>query len=615
MEPKTLAALEISSSKVKGAIGTIGPDGRLVITAVEEIHGLNNVRYGRVQNIREVSAAANALIRKLEESPAVKPRTIRSLGIAIGGRSLSGVPAKAALSFPHECEITDKTIERLAFEATHDFIGDKNVIATIPRRFFVNNTAVVRPVGTYGETLRGEFTMITCARETKQNLDRIKFDTIEANNVAYILRPTALAELILTPDERELGAALVDIGAETTTVAIYKDGTPAYICTLPMGSRLITADLMTGFNLTEEGAEALKHDYADGHEVPDIESVRAYIAARAGEIAANILARLDDAAYPAAQLTKVVLTGGATHLEEFAKELERQGKASVRYAEMPAEVSFRVPSRNNSDNIDIVGLLLAAARRFGEDCLTELPPVEAPVTHVSIDDFPEVATVYDEVEERGSDRYAPVDYDRPRHAAAPAAPESEGPYVRSEQDAYGRPAPEAARQVQNPYARQQDAYGRPAQEAGRQVQDPYGRAAQESVNSRRRELDDENLLTDDPDEPEQQPKEEPRRRGFFGFGRRKSKPAPVVDDALDAFGAPDPYVGGRNGDSDKDYDTRGYDNADGYDDDYDDGYESKRSATKGGELGGIKKALNAMKGGFIDMFNVDTVADDEKDDE
>ena len=79
MEPKTIVAIEIASSKIKGAAGIIGPDGNLNVLAVEEIAGLNNVRYGRVQNIREVSAAVNEIIRRLETSPNVRPRRVRAL--------------------------------------------------------------------------------------------------------------------------------------------------------------------------------------------------------------------------------------------------------------------------------------------------------------------------------------------------------------------------------------------------------------------------------------------------------------------------------------------------------------------------------------------------------
>lgn len=366
MEPKTIVAIEIASSKIKGAVGCVGSDGRLSVLAVESIPATNNVRYGRVQNTREVSAMVNELIRRLEEAPTVSPRRIGAAVISMGGRSLAGIPAKSALKFPAECEITDKQVQRLAYEAAHDFVGDKNVEATVPRMFYVNNSAVRQPVGIFGEAFRGEFVMLTCGRETRQNLERLRFDTLEPENIQFILRPLAVADFILASDERELGTVLVDFGAETTTISIYKDGTLAFLSTLPMGSRLITLDLMAGLGMTEEAAEALKYEYSADPENAD-KTVAGYIRSRAGEIAANVQAQLERAGY--SNLSKIVLTGGGSKLHDFATQLTAQTKLPVRVAEMPNEVSFRVAGRNNADNIDIISLMWSGVRRMPAGCL------------------------------------------------------------------------------------------------------------------------------------------------------------------------------------------------------------------------------------------------------
>lgn len=466
MEPKTIVAIEIASSKIKGAAGSVGPDGRITVLAVEEIPGLNNVRYGRVQNIREVSAAVNEIIRRLENAPGIKPRKVRALAVALGGRSLSGAPAQAAQKFPKECEITERQVERLAFEATHDFMGDKNIEATVPRIFYVNNAAVRRPVGTFGESFRGEFVMITCGKETRQNLDRIKYDTIDQGKVTYIIRPTAVADLVLTPDEKELGTALVDIGAETTTVAVYKEGTLAFVCTIPMGARLITFDLTSGFNITEEAAEAMKIAFAAKAEISDAELVGAYVNSRAGEIAANVLAQLNAAGYNAQTLNKIVLTGGGANIAAFGKQLTAQGKLPTRVAEMPRDIAFRVAGRNSADNIDIIALLLAGARKIEDSCLSPLAPPAPPVT------------VFEEPEEEE----APEAVDD-----TPAEAEQQ----RQEQ-----------RQEQN----QTEIYS-PTPGTGRR---------------RNIDEDDPDLYNDDPDGDVRTANERPRH-GFSLFGRRKNK--------------------------------------------------------------------------------------------
>lgn len=376
MEHRTIVAIEISSSKIKGGVGTVDADGRLSVVAVEEIPGVNNVRYGRIQNIREVSAAVNEIIRRFETHPAIAPRKIDALVLSIGGRSLTGVPARASLRFPKECEITDEHVQRLRFEATRDFVGEKNVEACVPRMYYVNNKAVRRVVGTFGDTLRGEFMMITCGKETHQNLDRLKIDNIDPEAVSFLIRPMAVADLVLMPDEKEVGTVLADFGAETTTVSIYKDSSLVFLSTLPMGSRLLNLDLMAGLGITEEAAENFKVTIGNAdpsapaiNDNPNAEEVNAYICARAAEIAANIINQIDLSGYTSDNLANIVLCGGGSKLPGFASQLSARAKMPVRLAEMPTDIDFRVAGRNNPDNIDIVALLAAAARYEQIDCL------------------------------------------------------------------------------------------------------------------------------------------------------------------------------------------------------------------------------------------------------
>ncbi|MDE6854393.1 MAG: pilus assembly protein PilM [Muribaculaceae bacterium] len=418
METRTIVAIEIASSKIKGGVAAVGPDGRISVLAVEEIPGINNVRYGRIQNIREVSLMVNEIIGRLEKNPSLSGRKVKAMTLSLGGRSCSAQPATASIKFPKECEITDTHVQRLGYEAARDFMGDKNIEAMVPRMFYVNNAAVRKAVGTFGDNLRGDFMMITCGRETRQNLDRLMFETVTRENIAYILRPTAVADLVLTSDERELGCVLVDFGAETTTVSVYKDGTLAFLCTIPMGSRLITLDLTSGMGVTEEAAENYKltlGTMADSAGTPrsaNVEEVNGYVRARAGEIAANILNQIELSGYPASELSQVVLVGGGSKLPEFAVQLGAQCKLPVRLAEMPVDITFRTPGRNNADNIDIVALLLATARTTHLNCLTSVKVpdfAESPV--ITLDNVAQPESVPEPEEETAVPAEAPAHRD------------------------------------------------------------------------------------------------------------------------------------------------------------------------------------------------------------
>lgn len=471
MEPKTVVALEIASSKIKGGVGSVGADGRLTVLAVEDIAAINNVRYGRVQNIREVSDALADILTRLENAKNVAPARITGAVIAVGGRSVAGAPTTASLRFAHECEITEALVQRLIFEATRDYVGDRMIVDTLPRIFYVNNTTVKKAVGNFAETLRGEFTMVTCAKETRQNLDRIKYDHLEPGHIHYMLRATAIADFVLSASEKEVGCMLVDFGAETCTVSVYSGGALCFLSTLPMGSRLITLDIMAGLGVTEETAENFKIELATMSEEKNgginADEISGYVRARAGEIAANILNQLNASGY-SGLVQKIVLTGGGSKLPDFASVLERQSKLGVRTAEMPADVMFRTPGRNNADNIDIVALLWAARNMSEENFVTIEPDFKV-----------QTNTVVTET---------------------PAEPETPAD-----------PVVEVVREVDI------------LQATGTFFPDEKEKEKKEKTPVRDDE-DDENLLSDDPDEEEEmRPAKERRRFGFFGFGKKKKE--------------------------------------------------------------------------------------------
>lgn len=526
MEPKTVVALEIASSKIKGAVGSIESDGRLTVLAVEETPAINNVRYGRVQNIREVSDAIADIIGRLESSRNVSPAKISGAIVAVGGRSVMGAPTTASLRFQRECEITESLVQRLIFEATRDYVGERFIVDTLPRMFYVNNTAVKKAVGNFAETLRGEFTMVTCGKETRQNLERLKYGSIEPDHIHYRLRATAIADFVLSSDEKEVGCMLVDFGAETCTVSVYREGTLAFLSTVPMGSRLITLDIMAGLGVTEEAAENFKTTLATlgektGAGVNAVE-IDGYVRARAGEIAANILNQLTVSGLTD-NISKIVLTGGGARLPEFAAVLSNQAKLPVRVADMSGDIVFRTPGRNNPDNIDVVALLWAGRNLPADECLT-LP-----------------ATEQSEI----------------------IRPKTETPVERA---TAATVATDAIREVAETQAEESL-----FEEEPEVIEDDYY---------------DEDILSDDPDEIEEEEDRNPRRRFGSIFGRNKAKKA-----TKHHHHEPEP-------EPEPDEDV------------YEDEIEEAQP-----EINKISDTLEKMKSGFIRFFTTPEEDDDEEDDD
>lgn len=191
--------------------------------------------------------------------------------------------------------------------------------------------------------------------------------------------------MALTDDERRLGCLFVDFGAETTTVAIYKNGAPVYLVTLPMGSRNITIDL-TSLNYIEERADEIKRN--SGNAMPpegirrpgadgiDYTEVNNYVHARAAEIIQNILAQIEYAGLKAADLPGgIVIVGGGSRLRGFNDLLGKQGKMKVRMGSVQGPVRISDGAIHPADNLDVISLLLAASKLPEAECI-EFPPAE-----------------------------------------------------------------------------------------------------------------------------------------------------------------------------------------------------------------------------------------------
>lgn len=389
MDPKYIVAIEIGSSKIHGAVAAVQPDGSLSVLASECQRATGCVRYGRVSNVQEVSTHVNNILRKLENHPDIMPRKISEIYVGLGGRSFSSLPATATINYNREIEITAEAIKRLKDEANFGLSTPKPVLEILPRRYFVNNKEVTNIVGTVGTSVRAEFTALLCAQDNRNYLDRIKFESPVIRRRTYLLRPVAVADMVLDYSERQLGCVLVDIGAETTTVMVYKDGSLQFASTLPLGSRNITLDLKTGLSLTEDRAEqvkltlgnAINERYGQQLSAEQLE-VNQYVQARTGEIIANVIHQVEASGYKMSDLPAgFIVVGGGARLRNFNQALTTQAKCKTRMG--TATSSINVCQGIDPDrDIDILALLSAAADRNGDSCLVcdevERPEAQQP---------------------------------------------------------------------------------------------------------------------------------------------------------------------------------------------------------------------------------------------
>ncbi len=377
MESRYIVAVEIGSSKIKGIVAAVDEAAGITVIAVEETDSADSVRHGRVQNAREVGIRVNEIIRRLENNPRLANGTIRSVYVSNGGRSVVSRPAQADISLGGDVEITAMTLEKLHKEARYNLATDRDVLAISDRRFTVDGTEVKKIVGTFGSSVRGEFTIVTVSPENRRNLERVRIESRGTDIPRqYIPRPVALADMLLSDSERQLGSVLIDFGAETTTLAVYRDNALQLMATLPMGGVNITRDLSTGLGVTVEVAENIK--MTKGRAVAerlknmtaDDESAEIvnYVSARAGEIIANVVNYLEHADIKIGDLPGgIVITGGGSQLAGLDEMLATQTKAKVRHAAIDATIGGA--PYNTVKNADVIAMVRYAAAQSADTCL------------------------------------------------------------------------------------------------------------------------------------------------------------------------------------------------------------------------------------------------------
>lgn len=397
-DEKYIVAIELSGTSVRGSAARVASKGSVPeIVAVESAENVSCVQYGRVQNLIEAANHTSYVIKKLENNPALDHGRITSVYVALAGRTLSTVRTEAEIALPTEMEMTEELLRRLYQEATREISPDRSVLKVLPRKFIVDSHPVANPVGAMGSRLKGEFTVVVCSPVNRRNIELVMDERLNMPVAGYIVTPLAEARLALTEEEKQLGCVLVDFGAHTTTISIYRDRSLQYIATLPLGSKNITRDLATGLSLTDERAEFTKCTLGAAVSKPgapaEAAKVNGYVQARLGEIVANIMAQIGFAGFKAADLPGgMVILGGGVKLKHFIQFVEQQTKMKVRQAVPGPSVALASGISPRPELLPLIAVVdMAASKKNALSCV-EFPQAQDPEEDDTADDTGEAET-------------------------------------------------------------------------------------------------------------------------------------------------------------------------------------------------------------------------------
>ena len=257
-------ATDLGTSKVCTIIAKIGPEGELKVLGTGVVPS-QGIQKGMIENIRETQQAVKA---SLGEAQRYLGRGVSWTYLGVTGNHISCLNTTGQLnSNGAEGAITSQDVQLLIQSSYPNVASGKEVLHVIPMSYVVDGlTGVRNPVSLHADEVQVEsHVVLGDATILKNSVKAVEGCKLSVRSL--VLQPLAAAEAVLTEDEREIGAVLVDIGGGTTDVIIYRSGSPWYTTVIPVGGNQLSRDLSVALGVPFYVADELKVKW--GHAQPD----------------------------------------------------------------------------------------------------------------------------------------------------------------------------------------------------------------------------------------------------------------------------------------------------------------------------------------------------------
>ncbi len=333
-----IVGLDIGTSKVVAVVAEVMPSGRHEIIGLGQSES-RGLKKGVVVNIE---ATVESIQRALEEAELMADCQIRNVWTGVAGSHIRSFNSSGMVAIKDK-EVTATDVGRVIETAKAVNIPtDQQLLHTVPQEFIVDNQEDVRePIGMSGIRLEVKVHIVTGAVSAVQNIVKcVRRCGLEVTDL--LLQPMASADAVLTPDEKELGVVLVDIGGGTTDIAIYTEGAIRHTAVIPIAGDQVTNDIAMALRTPTAEAEEIKVRYgiakqvlADPAEVFDVPglgdrasrtlskaALAAVIEPRVEELFALVHQVVRESGFEEVLSSGVVLTGGSAMMPGMSELAE-----------------------------------------------------------------------------------------------------------------------------------------------------------------------------------------------------------------------------------------------------------------------------------------------------
>jgi cell division protein FtsA len=375
-----IVGLDIGTTKICAVVGEV--QGSQVDIVGMGSHPSEGLRKGVVVNIE---TTVTSIKKAVEEAEMMAGCEITSVITGIAGGHIKGFNSQGVIAIKGR-EVTPKDKERVVDAARAVAIPtDREVIHILPQEYILDGQDGIQdPVGMSGVRLEAKVHIVTGAVASAHNL--IKCCNQAGLDVSdIVLQSLASAEAVLTPEERNLGTALLDFGGGTTDLAIFSQESIKHTAGLALGGNNLTTDLAVGLRTPMAAAEQIKRRHgcclsslvgkdemvmvesAGGREPSRVKRqiLTSILEPRVDEILSMIQMELDNSGFARQVVSGVVLTGGSSLLEGITEMAEQIFNMPSRRG-YPMGVGGLADVVNNPMYATAVGLILYGARNREE---------------------------------------------------------------------------------------------------------------------------------------------------------------------------------------------------------------------------------------------------------
>lgn len=254
-----VTAIDIGTSSIKGLVVRKRNDGGLeLLSQAQEVS--EGIRKGVVADIQEAGSKIKKVLEELSQTSQSK---IDGVYINLGGHHIYVTSSRGGVAVSRaDQRISQEDIER-AIKAAQAFSlpPNREILEVWPKEFIVDQVGGIKDAfGMQGVRLEVEILALCGFSPYIKNVTEAALDA-GCSILDLIPSPLAAARAVLTPRQKELGVAVVDLGARTTSLAVFEEKELLHVAVFPVGSANITDDIAIGLRCDIDTAEKIKKDF------------------------------------------------------------------------------------------------------------------------------------------------------------------------------------------------------------------------------------------------------------------------------------------------------------------------------------------------------------------